>query len=401
MHTFLSIEHPEVMASIREMPGGLNVGKFQSSDSFLLIVKQSKEAILAAVEKQYFSIYLCPVLEGQSFALMSAFWDDTDQPLVIMTPLLADDILTVTFIEMLHSQTVFVHFFDLLNIERAGFLAKIKSSDHADRILRNPIDFGGAESLVDIHDDAWDWFANRTSADDARAITIELEESLFSEDIFVIDANGPDTRVATYGTSLRRTGNPGDMQEPEIATILAAVFEEGSVYINPYRTDRHNELCDVLVETDELIIVVQAKDSPNDVQTLFRTISRKRKSWRSKLKEGLAQTVGAIKHLSATDFIDLTDNTRASTNRVQTSNKPIYGLVVVPEIVDDERDEYAKFYTLHELANLHAIVPLSFTEIANYCHRASSAEAFIKMICDIYLHSKIEGVLPKLRFGYV
>ena len=110
------------------------------------------------------------------------------------------------------------------------------------------------------------WFGTRDATDDACAFVIELAESLYPTDLVIIDArheahdfHGADTKAAM--TSLERE-DPGPFQERDIATLLRRAFAGRAIFLNPMREDSGTELTDVLALTDEVILLVQAKDSP-------------------------------------------------------------------------------------------------------------------------------------------
>ena len=67
-----------------------------------MVIKTSKEAILAAKVNKGFSLYLAPIRIGTTFthAIMTVFYDDLDEPLTIRTPLVADDSGTHDFFEL-------------------------------------------------------------------------------------------------------------------------------------------------------------------------------------------------------------------------------------------------------------------------------------------------------------
>ncbi len=56
---------------------------------------------------------------------------------------------------------------------------------------------------------------------------------------------------------------------------FARAFAADCVFLNPIRDDTGKELADVMCITDDIILVVQAKDSPNTERALRRSIERK------------------------------------------------------------------------------------------------------------------------------
>ena len=88
------------------------------------------------------------------------------------------------------------------------------------------------------------------------------------------------------------------------------------------------------------------------------------------------------------------------TKTFSTSDKTIYGLVIVPELFDYDYPEYSKPF-LKKGGELNVLcLPMSFSQLADYTHNLKNEEAFIGAICQQYLLGKLKGEFPKLRFGY-
>lgn len=143
-------------------------------------------------------------------------------------------------------------------------------------------------------------FSVRDAADDAKAFTITLGERLYPDDFVFIDGRdepyqfqGADQSAAM--TLLEREA-PGPFQERDIAAMLGRVFDNSSIYLNPIRDDTGKELTDVLIVTDEEMLFIQAKDSPNTEASLRRTIGRKRTAIRSHIGKAAKQLGGAMGH---------------------------------------------------------------------------------------------------------
>ena len=109
----LTVLHPTLLSSVLEYPGGLLPIRHGETGKLLLVVKIHKEYILAARLKCGFSFYLAPLksTSGLTVALTTAFFDDSDEPLVIMTPLF-DDPLGKDLLELLTYDSFEVYFFD-------------------------------------------------------------------------------------------------------------------------------------------------------------------------------------------------------------------------------------------------------------------------------------------------
>ena len=89
----LTVLHPDVKLRIAQFPGGLMPVQLRDDDQLSLVIKTQKEAILAAKINGSLSFYL-PALPSSTVittSLITAFFDDHDEPLIIRTPLFGDD----------------------------------------------------------------------------------------------------------------------------------------------------------------------------------------------------------------------------------------------------------------------------------------------------------------------
>ena len=99
----LTVLFPEVRQMMRDFAGGLMPFRVSGDDRLSLVVKTQKEAILAATINGGFSFYLpvLPCTTVRTTALISAFFDDADEPLIIRSPLFDDDPFSHDIIELL------------------------------------------------------------------------------------------------------------------------------------------------------------------------------------------------------------------------------------------------------------------------------------------------------------
>jgi hypothetical protein len=110
------------------------------------------------------------------------------------------------------------------------------------------------------------WFGVRTAQDDARAFTIQFGDTLYPDDLMFLDLR--DEAYEFQGihdpsvTCLERE-EPGIFQERDIVRLLRRAFSSDSIFLNPVRYDSGTELTDVLCVTDDFLLLVQAKDSPD------------------------------------------------------------------------------------------------------------------------------------------
>ncbi|MGX9727620.1 MAG: hypothetical protein ACTFAK_09980 [Candidatus Electronema sp. VV] len=81
----LTVLHPELLPLIYDIPVGLIPLWLKNGERPKLVIKTTKETILAAKINQGFRIYAAPiVVQGKNtLGFLSAFFDDEDEPLVI------------------------------------------------------------------------------------------------------------------------------------------------------------------------------------------------------------------------------------------------------------------------------------------------------------------------------
>lgn len=181
-------------------------------------------------------------------------------------------------------------------------------------------------------------FSVRDVEDDAKAFTIHLGEKLYPDDFMFIDGRnevyqfvGANKSVAA--TSLERE-EPGPFQERDIAVMLGRVFDGENIFLNPIRDDTGKELTNVLVYTDDVVMFIQAKDSPNTKAALRRTVERKRSAIRAHIDKASKQLKGAIGYAQKTGAVVI--RTADGTVTLSVEERQVVGLVVVREMFDDD-----------------------------------------------------------------
>ena len=108
----ITLKYPALVRELTQYPGGLFPAQTLGGPRNILVVKCLKEMILAAKMLREFKFYLVPLdADGVStYGLVTAFFDDFSEPLVIRTPLL-DDELGNGIIDLLCSRSFDIHFF--------------------------------------------------------------------------------------------------------------------------------------------------------------------------------------------------------------------------------------------------------------------------------------------------
>jgi hypothetical protein len=359
--------------------------------------------LLAAKLNGGFKIYVVPLnLSGNdTIGLMSAFFDVQDEPLVIYTPLFADED-TRKLVDMLMLATLEVHFFDEQDREWLGYTSSVTCpTDAKDRIEKGhllPFDLGLAKLA---HTELNRWFATRTQRDDQDSISIDFRESHFADDLVILDAREGNHLYQggeSFSFSQLERQEPGAFQERDIAHLLGRLFDPRSIYMNPLRVTDREEIADLLVLTDSEIIVVQAKDSPNTEQVLRNTITRKKATARKALAKAINQVRGALRYMqSASPFEMIVGHIVLP---VAIGKREVRALIVVKELFNDEFGAYSP--AILDLAKETGIpcIALDYPELQAYTGM-SSREKFFEAFDLVYKHGQETGALPRLRIWAV
>ena len=344
---YLTITCPEILPIIQSIAGGIYAPNLDGKHC--LIIKCSKEMILAAHTKREFSIYLAPVrlnkFESGS-ALITAVFDEGPSPLIITTPLTKDDSMTLELIELFKSETFQVFFFDHNDRELLSCEAHVTANPLTNRIRNYRLSKPGHEMA--LIEGAGAWFRGTGRADDDRATRVKLEKNLFRDDFVIIDASSANEGVlgaSTVSVSSLVREEPGQFQEQDIVLALQRTFRPNQIYINPIKEFDGEEFADVLVVGDQCTFVIQAKDSPNTRKTVDTKLDRKRRKSTSQLQEGINQLKGAISFVRSDPKLRFSLN--GATVEIDLTAKPILGIVIVRELFDDMYSEYGKIAFEH------------------------------------------------------
>ncbi|ARU54660.1 hypothetical protein OLMES_0557 [Oleiphilus messinensis] len=337
----ISIEHPSIRSAVADMGYGLLPLYFVGSKKFALIVKTTKEAILTARLNQEMKLYLVPdgAKGACSLGLITAFFDDHDEPLVLFSPMYTGDQLQSDLVGVLSQATFDVFFFDENHREMMGVRVRVNNAAQVLTALQQArFKKFKLESVGKDLEAMGAWFGRRSELDDTAAFQLHFEEKLYPDDLLVIDTNpeaydfhGAEGNPAV--TSLERQ-EPGAFQERDIVAFLKRAFPADTIFLNPVRIDTGREFSDVLCLTDEVLLVVQAKDSPNTEAILRRNINRKRAVIRSHIEKATQQLRGALSFVKELDELKI--STSSGDHSLNLRGRATCGLVVVRELFDDD-----------------------------------------------------------------
>ena len=377
----LTVTNPEVVDTLVDSPGGLWPTRRSGDLRTILVVKARKEMALTAKLRGTFRFYLVPLHADDvaTYGLLTAFFDDYDEPLVIYTPLFNEEI-TRDYLLLLSSDSFYVHFFDEHNRELLGFRAENSNASRF-RVLSNTMRFVSPtlDRARQFLDEMQLWFSTRSQSDDAAAFTIHLRERLF-----------PDSLA-------EHVDNPGDFNEPDIATALHSPFRGDQVFSNPIRADNRREFVDVLVATTKTLLLIQTKDSPNTESALTRNIGRKKATTAKHIRKAVVQLRGSINHLQSDESIDvISDGKRRN---VSMSGRDVFGLVIVKELFDPERPACSPLvFAVFEETNIPCLL-LDYVEFRQLTFFRSTEESLVGTLWETFSVAYEYGVFPRNRFG--
>lgn len=396
----LTVEYPMLLPEIEAIPMGLIPIVLRKTDALpKLIVKASKETLLTAKINKGFKIYIAPIHIGsqQTYGLISAFYDTEDEPLMLYTPIF-DDAVMRQLVKMIQGLRLECHCFDEHSRELLAYTCGIEVPPATRQRL---IDSAILPFSMDLARASLDqmqlWFALRKAEDDREAISINFDESLMPEDIFIMDSRPENHRVTgspTVTFSELERQEPGAFQEQDIARLLQQLFHPEHIFLNPKRVDNGEEVADLLVITDAELIVVQAKDSPN-IERIMRTlIARKKKTTMGAVTKAASQVKGALRYIRSNELLSMKIDGKTMT--LDTKGLEFRGLIVVKELFNDDFDQYTPL--LMEVFKDSGVpcIALDYFELVSYV-RGLDADGFFGAFNRVFSHGLETGMFPRLR----
>ena len=378
-----AVSYPEVLKALVDFPGGLLPMRNVGSSQMILIAKTMREIAVTAQMRKFLRIYLVPLRAGDvhTCGVLTAFFDDHDEPLTISTPLFDEEIAHEIF-QVLSSDSFDIHFFDEYNRKLIGFRAENPDATRF-RSFAKTIQFvpGTLELARQFHDDMGFWFGARSTANDNAALRINLLETLLPDNL------DPESQT------------PGDFNEPDIEMGLHRAFSGEHVYRNPVRATEGREFVDVLVATAKTVLLIQAKASPITAEALSRTIDRKKATTAGHVKRAAAQLKGSINHLRSGSSIEIiTGGQRCD---VSMSGREVFGLVIVKELFDPERPACSRLVlSVSEETGIPCLL-LDYLEFQHLTFFRRTEESFVGTLREIFSAAREHGLFPRSRFGLV
>jgi hypothetical protein len=399
---FLRDTDPTLWAEALSYPYGIHVVYPAASSTPLLVVKLTQQYLLTARMNRGVKIYVVPVdtPSGSTVGLLTAFFEDDDEPLTVWTPL-SDDDHTAIVLSALKTTRWTVRLFDEHDRELLGYettveiplLARVRLEHVKLLELTHDLDHH-------MHEQGKHWFGARVAQDDLEAISVNFERPLYEENRRYKD-DRPDLFKFHGAKGLAdvrlEKEEPGQFQEIDIVLLLQRVFKPENIYHSPRRNYDNEEITDVIVITDKLCLLVEAKDSPNTERQLGNKLDRKRATTKKHLNKACNQLSGAIGYL---------DRTRPLIMRmpegdvvIDLGKRTILSLAVVRELFLPDYPEYSeRLYELHDDIGLPCVA-LDYGELVQYTTICNSEDAFVRAYFQVFNKALQRKGFPRLRFG--
>lgn len=397
----LALDHPDIAAKIREFPIGLL--PIRPDGKLSLALKVSKESLLAIRENRGFSVYVTPYQteRGPAFGLISAFFDDADEPLVVRTALFVGEEASADTVALLRMREIDIYFFDELGREWMEFQCTVDDSSEqlpagCEQNLP-PHSRNNANAILEWLER---WFGRRSAEHDAQAIRIKLANALAPDDIAILDMReGQQNYIGSDGYSmsmLERDGQrPGYYQERDIVEGLQRFLSPDQIILNPMKRGTDKEFVDVVAATGSAIILIQAKDSPNTAQSLGRTIKRKLLVSENQVADALAQVKGALRYAGTAETIAL--SVKGEDLDLHVAGRKLISLAIVKEIFPSQTASIVEKMRAASDAD-QPLVIADYSAFAAFMHFARSEDVFVQEL-QAYRTAVIDGgawITPRL-----
>jgi len=301
-------------------------------------------------------------------------------------------------LEFFKSNEFNVFFFDENMRELLSYRAAADFSTIRDGIVRKRL--MSDELTSAMLESARDWFSRRTEKDDEIAVEIKFGESLFRDDFFILDLDMDRHQFigskSFSHTSLERD-EPGQYQEQDIVFLLQRAYHPSRIFLNPIKAVDGEEFVDVLVDGQEAVLLIQAKDSPNNEKILRTSVDRKRRKSISQVKASMDQLQGAVSFVKKDPLLRFSLNGKIV--EIDVSGKLLIAIAVVKELFNDSFREYSDLtFDLVEKAQVHSVF-FDYPELNMMTFHCRSEKKFLSAIAQIWEGAMEEGEFPRLRYS--
>lgn len=394
----LSFHNPGIENILEQHDIGLLAVR-TDADKLILIVKMSKEILLAMKICNGFELSFVEYeFNGsRAHALLTLIYDIPDEPLSL-TNTLYDVKQSKDLIELLSQEEFQIYGFDEHNREFFGQLAKIEDSEKFKEFKRSLILRAYQSNIEPDFESIVNTYYYAKDENEQNTFSVDFMSSIYPEFSHFIDTTNlictPSSELQPLYYSLERKES-GDQQELDIFLLLKKIFPDDDIFLNPIRLDNGEEFSDILVLTEEHVLIIQAKDSPNMASALSASIDRKKSKTLSHLDKAIRQLTGAINHAKQNKILKF--KLGSEVIEVDLLERKIVGLAVVKELFDEDRSVYMEKLVRPFKSTEIPCSLLSYMDLHYYsCH--VSAETFFAVLDKSHSEGIRRGVMLKTKF---
>lgn len=398
----LRAKHPELWATAVRYPAGLSALTVPGEIRHTLLVKLPHQFLLTARMNRGFKVYVSPIQLGEisTIGLVSAFMDDDDCPLTVWTSL-DPGLDSQALLRAFRSGYINVRMIDEHDREILAYQATVKVPLES-RVRMDVAKFYKATHDLEhaMAEFGATWFSTRITEDDQQAISVRFDAPIYAEDRKFKDER-PELFRFHGSTGFTEVSlvklEPGQFQEVDIILLLQRIFSPEQIYHSPRRVNDGEEICDVLVITDDFCLIVQAKDYPNTEVMLAKSLKRKRAKAKSQLHEGCNQVAGAIGYFRRVRPLRFTIDD--SELEIDMGHRDILSLVIVRERFDyDFKDYSTRLMALHQKINLPCL-GIGYGELIQLCTYCEGQEGLRSAYMQLFYDALDTGIFKRMRFG--
>lgn len=155
------------------------------------------------------------------------------------------------------------------------------------------------------------------------------------------------------------------------------VLSQSQIYHSPLRTTDREEICDVLVVTDDRLLIIQAKDSPNIERIAKQKLSRKQANAMTAFKKAVGQVRGAHSYIKAGKGT-LRYILNGEEYSIDIGQRELFAITIIKEVFERESEEYAKVLNALMVERGIPCYVISYGMFYELCYRVHNPDKFFQ-----------------------
>jgi hypothetical protein len=394
----LSLEHPEIMNFLAGAGPGLwpmRSGKL----GFTIAVKGSSDLAFAAKHKEFlkFHFYHLDVGGESAVGVITAIYDQSDAPIVIQTVCM-DSVMRDSMLEMAHSDTLGIYFFDFHNSELFGGRWRLTHSAEAIQLLHTSLPDIEPAKRLEFYVAHKQKFSDPDN--DGFVIEATLVEGTRPENLSIIHVTEENVLslrgegLGIYQSQLGISENPGKFQEAQIARLLARIYPAENVIVNA-EISKGREFCDVLALGNHEAIAIQAKSTIQDERRFDEGADKRSARLNKHFQKALSQAQGADRAFYQLRKDISFENTKL---KITPETKLLIHVIVLydklPTLLEEWSAEVSKF-----ASDTTPVVVLDMPELTNMLSIYKTRESFLSALMAIVDNFENQKRIGDYEFG--